>query len=85
VDILLNVITDYLHLDVVCGTVLLSVSQARLRALLYERATVISERVLAEGGWELDVEIDRRGFDSLQLTENLQMKADIVNGPVVGH
>lgn len=85
VDILLNVITDYLHLDVICGTVILSVSQARLRALLYERATVISERLLAEGGWELDVEIDRRGFDNLQLTENLQMKADIVNGPIVGH
>jgi hypothetical protein len=41
--------------------------------------------VLAEGGWELDVEIDRRGFDVLQLTENLQMKADRVNEPVVGH
>ena len=85
VDILLNVIADYLHLDVVCGTVILSVSQARLRAMLYERATVISERVLADGGWELDVEIDRRGYDDLQLNENLQMKADIVARPVIGH
>jgi GTP-binding protein HflX len=85
VDILLNVITDYLHLDVICGTVMLSVSQARLRALLYERANVISERVLTEGGWELDVEIDRRGYDDLQLTENLQLKADIVERPVIGH
>jgi GTP-binding protein HflX len=85
VDILLKVITDYLHLDVICGTVMLSVSQARLRALLYERASVISERVLTEGGWELDVEIDRRGYDDLQLTENLQMKADIVERPVIGH
>lgn len=85
VDILLNVITDYLHRDVICGTVMLSVSQARLRALLYERATVISERVLAEGGWELDMEIDRRGFDDLQLTENLQLKADAVDRPVVRH
>jgi GTP-binding protein HflX len=74
-DILLNVITDYLYLDIVCGTVMLTVSQARLRALLYERATVVSERVLMEGGWEIDVEMDRRAYQDLQLRENLQITA----------
>jgi GTP-binding protein HflX len=76
VDALLGAITDYLHLDVVCGTVRLSVSQARLRALLYDNATVISERALAEGGWEMDVEIDRRGYQDLLRREDLHFQAD---------
>jgi GTP-binding protein HflX len=75
-DALLGVITNYLHLDVVCGTVRLSVSQARLRALLYDNATVISERALDEGGWEMDVEIDRRGYQDLQRRENLRFQTD---------
>jgi len=73
IDLLLGVITDFLHLDVVCGTVRLTVEQARLRALLYERATVLDERELEQGGWELDVEIDRRGYDDLQRREKLEI------------
>jgi GTP-binding protein HflX len=70
-DVLLSVITEYLHFDVVRGTVRLAVSQARLRALLYDTATVIDERGLTEGGWEMDVEFDRRSFQDLQKRENL--------------
>lgn len=73
VDVLMDVITDFLHLDVVCGTVKLTVAQARLRALLYERATVTSERGLTDGGWELDVEIDQRGYRDLQRNEDLEI------------
>jgi len=73
VDVLMDVITDCLHLDVVCGTVKLTVAQARLRALLYERATVTSERGLTDGGWELDVEIDQRGYRDLQRNEDLEI------------
>jgi hypothetical protein len=53
------------------GTVRLAVSQSRLRALLYDRATVVSERELPDGGWEIDLELDKRGYLSLQRTENL--------------
>ncbi|MAF84863.1 MAG: GTPase HflX [Gammaproteobacteria bacterium] len=73
VDILLDVITDALHRDIVSGTVRLGVSQARLRALVYERATVIDERVMKDGSWELDVEIDSRGYQDLRRQENLQI------------
>jgi GTP-binding protein HflX len=76
IDALLGVITDYLHLDIVYGTVRLAVSQARLRALLYNNATVINERSLEEGGWELDIEIDRRGYQNLQQRENLQIHVE---------
>jgi len=75
-DALLGVITDYLHLDLLYGTVRLSVSQARLRALLYDNATVINERGLTEGGWEIDVEIDRKDFRHLQQTEDLHFQVD---------
>jgi len=73
VDILLDVITAALHKDIVSGTVRLGVSQARLRALLYERATVVDERVMQDGSWELDVEIDRRGYDDLRQREDLRI------------
>lgn len=72
-DILLEVIAEALHGDRVSGTVRLGVSQARLRALLYERATVVDERTMKDGGWELDVEIDRRGYRDLQRHEDLQI------------
>ena len=71
IDILLEVIVDALHKDIVSGTVRLGVSQARLRALLYERATVVEERVMTDGSWELDVEIDRRGYQDLRRKEDL--------------
>jgi GTP-binding protein HflX len=73
-DALLGVITDYLHVDLLYGTVRLGVSQARLRALLYDSGAVIDERVLADGGWELDLEIDRKGFQHLQQTEDLHFQ-----------
>ena len=75
VDVLMDVITDFLHLDLVSGTVRLTVAQSRLRALLYENATVTEERGLADGGWELDVEMDQRGYQDLQRNEKLELQA----------
>lgn len=75
IDLLLAGIAEYLHRDVVRGTVRLTVSQARLRALLYDRADVRSERDLDEGGWEIDVEMDRAGFAELQRSEDLDIQA----------
>lgn len=73
IDILMDVITDFLHLDLVCGTVRLTVEQARLRAILYERSTVVAERAMEDGGWEMDVEIDRRGYRDLRRSERLEI------------
>lgn len=75
IDSLIDVITDALHRDIVCGTVRLGVSQARLRALLYERANVVDERVMEDGSWELDVEIDQRGYQDLRQREDLQISS----------
>jgi GTP-binding protein HflX len=78
VELLLASIAEYLHRDVVRGTVRLTVSQARLRALLYESAEVHAERFLEEGGWEIDVEMDRAGFAQLQRSEDLDIRAQNV-------
>ncbi len=73
IDLLLDVVMDALHRDIISGTVRLGVSQARLRALFYERATVVDERILKDGSWELDVEIDRRGYQDLKRQEDFQI------------
>ncbi|MGI9308645.1 MAG: GTPase HflX, partial [Gammaproteobacteria bacterium] len=68
---LLAAIAEFLHQSRVQGTVRLDFNRARLRALLYDCGTVLEERVL-DSGWELDVEIDQRGFDFLQRHEKLE-------------
>jgi GTP-binding protein HflX len=74
VELLLASIAEYLHRDVVRGTVRLTVSQARLRALLYRSADVRGERFLEDGGCEMDVEMDRAGFAQLQRAEDLDVR-----------
>jgi hypothetical protein len=61
------------------GTVRLNVSEAKLRALLYDRGKVLAERVQEDGGWEIDIEMDRRGFLHLQRRENLQFASEIAD------
>jgi GTP-binding protein HflX len=73
IDLLLTSIAEYLHRDVVRGIVRLTVSQARLRALIYQRAGVRGERVMDDGGWEIDLEMDRAGFMDLQRSDNLRV------------
>lgn len=73
IDLLLNAIAEYLHRDVVRGTVRLSTAQARLRARLYECSAVRSERTTSDGGWEVDVELDQAGFLELQRSDGLRL------------
>ena len=73
VDFLLYAIAEYLHRDVVRGTVRLSAAQARLRARLYECSGVRGERVLSDGSWEMDVELDQAGFLELQRSDGLRL------------
>ena len=85
-DAMLSVISEFLHLDVVHGQVRLGVEQARLRALLYDKANIIDEELLAEGGWLLEVEIDRRDYKDLQQDEGLEfvVESDPLQ-PVIAH
>ena len=71
IDLLLDAIAEFLHKDRVRGTVQLDVTQARLRALLYEQARVFTERMHDDGSCELDLEIDRYRYDRLRQQERL--------------
>jgi GTP-binding protein HflX len=73
-DLLRAAIAEFLHHDKVRGIVRLTVAQARLRAMIYREGAVQAERNLEDGGWEIDVEMDRRGFMSLQRSENLRIQ-----------
>ena len=73
IESLLGVVSEYSHQELVRGTVRLGVAQARLRSLLYDTGQVLSERELDEGGWELDVELDRPGYEQLRRREDLQL------------
>ena len=76
VDALLGVIAEHLHVALLKCTVALTVAEARLRARLYDLGAVVGERPRDEGGWELDLELDRRGFDDLNRREHLQLLPD---------
>jgi GTPase len=73
VDALLGVIAEYLHVALLKCTVEVSAAEARLRARLYALGAVTAERLRDDGGWELDLELDRRGFDDLNRREHLRV------------
>jgi GTP-binding protein HflX len=74
-DLLLEAISEYLFQDKVRGVVRLDVSQARLRALLYEAGQINDEQALDDGGWEIEVELVQRDFDQLHRTEGLEFSS----------
>ena len=76
IDALLGVIAEYLQVARLKCTVGLTAAEARLRARLYEMGAVVTERLLDEGGWELDLELDRRGFNDLNRREHLQVLSE---------
>ena len=73
VDALLGVIAEYLHVALLKCTVELTAAEARLRARLYEMGAIVTERLREDGGWELDLELDRRGFEDLNRREHLRV------------
>lgn len=74
VDLLLTAIAECLSVERVRGTVRLDCGQARLRALLFAAGQVRSDAPLDDGGWELQVELDRRAYEQLQAREGLQLR-----------
>ena len=58
------------------GTARLGVDQGRLRARLYEIGRVSSETLLDEGGWELEVEMDKNAYEKLHREEHLELLND---------
>ena len=73
-ELLLDAIAEYLFQDRLRGIAELDVSQAKLRAQIYEVGQVLGEEQLEDGGWRLVVEFDRRDFETLKNREGLNME-----------
>lgn len=73
-DLLLAALSEHLREATIRRTLRVGVAEARLRALLYGMGAVLAERPLDEGGWEIDVELDRRDCDELGRRAGLQLR-----------
>jgi len=82
IDLVLAAIAEHLQRDVVHGTVDLTVAQARVRALLYSNGHVVSERLLNDGGWRMEIEMDRAGYEALRRREGILCVAAAGGRPV---
>lgn len=65
IGLLLQALAEYFQGDQVKHRLRIAPSEARLRALLFRQARVLSERVTEEGGWEMEVEVGRRNIQRL--------------------
>lgn len=72
-DLLMEALAEHLRDALVRRTVCLGAGQARLRALLYRIGAVVAERILADGSCELDLELDRRGYEDLERREQVEL------------
>ncbi|MCP4002061.1 MAG: GTPase HflX [Gammaproteobacteria bacterium] len=83
VNLLLSAISEYLFQDRVRGTIKLGVAEARLRALVYSTGQILDEQPLEDGGWQLQVEFERRDYEQLRSREELRFYEDPEHQPVV--
>ena len=64
-DLILQAISELLGQDMLHEFVHLTPMQGRLRAILYQRQVVLSEKIEAEGGWILELRLPRVDFQRL--------------------
>ena len=84
-DELLGAMAEYLRADLRKCTVELTSLEARLRARLYTMGAVVAERLLPEGGWSLDLSLDKRGFEVLSRSGHvLLMWTPGLSDPILG-
>ena len=69
-ELLREALAEFFHQEHVYKIVQLGPGDGRLRARLFELGRVLSERLLEEGGWELEVELSRRDYDRLLRQES---------------
>ncbi len=75
VELLLQVLAAELQRDRVKHRLRIAPAQARLRALLFRRGRVLSERLTEEGDWEMEVELGRRDVQRLLRQEQALARA----------
>lgn len=70
-ELLLQAISELLADEMVCGTYLLTPAMGRLRAMLYQSNSVVSESPIENGDLHLSIRIPRSDFLRLLKTENM--------------
>ena len=65
IDLLLGALGEYFHEAHVRKLLRLAPSDGRLRARLFEFGRILSEQVTDEGGWEIEVTLDRKSYERL--------------------
>lgn len=65
IEQLLGALTLKFRSDTVSGHLHLGPEDGRLRALLFAQGAIVSENHASDGGWELDVALQRREYDRL--------------------
>lgn len=72
IDLLADAMAEFFHQGHVRHTIYLKPENGRIRSLLYRVANVLSEEILEQGGWKMEVEMHRREYDRLVSKEELQ-------------
>ncbi len=72
IDLLLEAVAEFFHQGYVRHAIYLKPEQGRIRSLLYRVAKVLSEELLEQGGWKMEVEMHRREYDRLVSKGQLQ-------------
>lgn len=70
-ELLLQAISELLADEMVCGTYLLTPAMGRLRAMLYQSNSVVSESPIENGDLHLSIRIPQSDFLRLLKTENM--------------
>ena len=65
VELLLDALGEYFHEAHVHKLLRLAPGDGRLRARLFEFGRVLSEQVTDDGGWEIEVTLDRKSYERL--------------------
>ena len=82
IDLLEQVIIDFFSQNYQQQTIILDPSEGRLHALLHQKTTVINEKMLEQGGWEMTISFEYKTIHQLIKTEKslqnrLQIEANV--------
>ncbi len=69
VDLLLDAIAEFFHQGHVRHTIHLKPEDGRLRSRLYQVANILTEEILEQGGWKIEVEMPSREYERLASKE----------------
>lgn len=74
IDLLAEAVAEFFHQGHVRHKLRLRPEDGRLRSRLYQVANVLSEDILEQGGWEIDIELPRHEYERL-LSREIELES----------